>query len=207
MPVKIRLKRLGRKKRPFYRVVAIDSRSRRDGAEIERLGWFDPLATNGEQVKLNEERLFYWLGQGAQPSNTVRNLMSRTGNALKWHLVQAGKDAKEIEAAMEEWHKGQEEGNKRLEALKVQKERESKKSKTKAAEEAPAEEAPAEEVAKAVADEETQTGDAPKEEPEVEAVADEAPAEDAADEDAPANDEDSDETPDDSAKKSTDEDG
>ena len=72
MAVKIRLKRMGRKNRPFYRIVAIDSRSRRDGVEIERLGWFDPLRTD-VAVNLNEDRVIHWLKQGAQPSETVGN--------------------------------------------------------------------------------------------------------------------------------------
>ena len=74
MAVKIRLKRLGRRKRPFYRIVAIDSRKRRDGPEIERLGWYDPLTSDDERFRLNEERIFHWLEVGAQPSNAVKRL-------------------------------------------------------------------------------------------------------------------------------------
>ena len=73
MAVKLRLKRIGRRKRPFYRIVAIDSRTRRDGAEIERLGWYDALRTD-VAVELHEERIIHWLKQGAQPSETVNNI-------------------------------------------------------------------------------------------------------------------------------------
>ena len=60
MAVKIRLKRIGRRKRPFYRIVAIDSRTRRDGPEIERLGWFDPLKTD-VAVDLKDEQVKMWV--------------------------------------------------------------------------------------------------------------------------------------------------
>ena len=126
MAVKIRLKRLGRKKRPFFRVVAIDGRSRRDGAEIERLGWYDPLATNGERFRLNDDRIFHWLKEGAQPSNTVKNLLSQAGISLRWHLMRAGKSAEEIETALQEWERKQTERRRREEAVRVQKDREGK---------------------------------------------------------------------------------
>ncbi|MCK4577940.1 MAG: 30S ribosomal protein S16, partial [Candidatus Marinimicrobia bacterium] len=100
MAVKIRLKRLGRKKRPFYRLVAMDSRTRRDGAEIERLGWYDPLETTGEKFRLNEERIFYWLGVGAQRTDTVHNLFTRTGLNFRWDLMKSGKSEAEIEKAL-----------------------------------------------------------------------------------------------------------
>ena len=76
MSVKIRLKKLGRKKRPFYRVVAIDSKFKRDGREIERLGWYDPIQAK-HTCEINEERVLYWLAQGAIPSETVQGLFRR----------------------------------------------------------------------------------------------------------------------------------
>ena len=78
MAVKLRLKRLGRKKRAFYRLVAIDSRKRRDGLEIERLGWYNPIKP-GLEAELNEDRVKYWLDQGALPSATVHNLLTKKG--------------------------------------------------------------------------------------------------------------------------------
>jgi small subunit ribosomal protein S16 len=74
--VTIRLTRGGAKKRPFYHVVVTDSRNRRDGRYIERLGFFNPIATGKEEVlKLDLERVNYWLGQGAQPSDRVASLI------------------------------------------------------------------------------------------------------------------------------------
>jgi small subunit ribosomal protein S16 len=76
--VRIRLKRMGAKKRPFYRVIVADSRSPRDGRFIETLGTYNPL-TDPAEVKLNAERVHLWLSRGAQPSDTVRHLLARQG--------------------------------------------------------------------------------------------------------------------------------
>jgi small subunit ribosomal protein S16 len=76
--VRIRLKRMGAKKRPFYRVVVADSRSPRDGRFIETLGTYNPL-TDPAEVKLDAERVRLWLSRGAQPSDTVRHLLARQG--------------------------------------------------------------------------------------------------------------------------------
>ncbi|HEX5949544.1 MAG TPA: 30S ribosomal protein S16 [Actinomycetota bacterium] len=78
MAVRIRLKRLGAKKRPFYRVVVADQRSPRDGRFIENIGKYHPLE-DPSVIDIDEERALYWLGVGAQPSNTVRVLMTKTG--------------------------------------------------------------------------------------------------------------------------------
>ncbi|HQC71507.1 MAG TPA: 30S ribosomal protein S16 [Candidatus Competibacteraceae bacterium] len=75
--VTIRLSRGGAKKRPFYTVVVTDSRNRRDGRYIERIGFFNPIASGqDERLSLNQERLAYWLGTGAQPSVRVSSLMA-----------------------------------------------------------------------------------------------------------------------------------
>ena len=84
MAVKIRLKRMGSKKRPFYRVVVADSRSPRDGRFIETVGTYNPLVEPAE-VKLNEELVLSWLNNGAQPSDTVKNLLSNAGIMKKFH--------------------------------------------------------------------------------------------------------------------------
>jgi small subunit ribosomal protein S16 len=74
--VTIRLSRGGAKKRPFYTVIVTDSRNRRDGRCIERIGFFNPIASGQDQrLSLNQERLQYWLGTGAQPSERVVSLM------------------------------------------------------------------------------------------------------------------------------------
>ena len=81
MAVKIRLKRMGAKKKPFYRLVAADSRSPRDGKFIENLGTHNPL--NGE-TKLNEEAIMKWLNTGAIPTDTARNILSKEGIMKKF---------------------------------------------------------------------------------------------------------------------------
>lgn len=76
--VRIRMQRLGRTHRPFYRICAIDQRTRRDGAVIERLGWYNPLAEDeSKQLELNTERVQYWLSMGAQPSETMEDMLGR----------------------------------------------------------------------------------------------------------------------------------
>ena len=76
--VKIRLKRMGQKKAPFYRIVVSDSRSPRDGKFIEEIGTYDPN-TDPSQFKVNEELAKKWLANGAQPTDTVRGLFKKTG--------------------------------------------------------------------------------------------------------------------------------
>ena len=82
--VRLRLKRMGRRHRSFYRISAMDSRSPRDGRVVEELGWYDPNAKEPEkQVSLNRERIEYWLSVGAKPSDTVRDLLRQQGIAVK----------------------------------------------------------------------------------------------------------------------------
>ena len=90
MAVKIRLKRIGAKKTPFYRIVVADSRSPRDGRQIETVGTYNPLAKPAE-LKINEELALKWLQNGAQPSDTVRNLFSDQGIMEKFHNAKLGK--------------------------------------------------------------------------------------------------------------------
>ena len=78
--VSIRMARAGAKKRPFYHIVVTDSRNRRDGRYIERLGYFNPIATGQEaELQLDRERVDYWLGQGARPSERVAALIKQAG--------------------------------------------------------------------------------------------------------------------------------
>ena len=81
MAVRIRLARMGRRKRPFYRIVVADARSPRDGRFIENVGTYDPLlpSDHPERVKLNEERIRYWLSVGAQYSDRVARFLDRAG--------------------------------------------------------------------------------------------------------------------------------
>ena len=80
--VKIRLTRGGAKKRPFYHIIVTDSRSARDGRNIERLGFYNPIASGAEKrVELNTDRLQYWVGQGAQMTDKVADLAKQAGKA------------------------------------------------------------------------------------------------------------------------------
>ncbi|NEZ46061.1 30S ribosomal protein S16 [Clostridium niameyense] len=82
MAVKIRLRRMGAKKAPFYRVVVADSRSPRDGRFIEEIGYYNPISEPVE-IKFNEEKVAQWIKNGAQPTDTVKKLLGRAGIANK----------------------------------------------------------------------------------------------------------------------------
>ena len=90
MAVKIRLRRMGAKKAPFYRVVVADSRSPRDGKFIANIGTYNPLVAPAE-VKINEELALEWLNKGAIPTDTVKNLLSKEGIMKKFHDSKQGK--------------------------------------------------------------------------------------------------------------------
>ena len=90
MAVKIRLKRMGAKKAPFYRIVVADSRSPRDGRFIEKLGHYNPL-TSPAEIVVDEEVTLKWLNSGAIPTDTVRNLLSKAGVMKKFHDSKQGK--------------------------------------------------------------------------------------------------------------------
>ena len=77
MAVKIRLTRMGKKKNPFYRIVVADERTRRDGAPIDEIGYYDPM-TNPANVKIDAEKATKWLNNGAQPTDTVRSLLKKS---------------------------------------------------------------------------------------------------------------------------------
>ena len=88
--VKIRLKRMGAHKKPFYRVIVADSRTARNGKFIEELGYYDPLK-NPAEIKIDLEKAEKWIAQGAQPTDTVRELLKKAGGSKK-----AAKPAKEV---------------------------------------------------------------------------------------------------------------
>ncbi len=83
MSVKIRLKRVGAKKRPYYRIVVMDSRTPRDGRAIEEVGYFHPIEAEDKQVVLKEERIKDWFKKGARPTDTVKRLLNKKGITLK----------------------------------------------------------------------------------------------------------------------------
>ena len=131
MATKIRLKRIGRRNRPFYRLIVIDSRKRRDGAAIEQVGWYNPIDANNS-YEINNERILHWLGEGAIPSNAVKKIMKNEGLALRWHLMQQGVDEKEIEKEIKKWELNRE----NVLASREAKQAEKKISKTASDEEA-----------------------------------------------------------------------
>ena len=88
MAVKLRLTRLGAKKRPSYRIVASDSRTKRDGEYLELIGTYNPIA---DETKINEEIALKWLRTGAQPSDTVKNLFSKAGIMKKFDAEKKSK--------------------------------------------------------------------------------------------------------------------
>ena len=124
MAVKLRLKRMGKKKQPIYKVVAADSRSPRDGKFIEAIGLYNPI-TEPATVEIKETRAMYWLNVGAQPTLTVKNLLSQKGILLKRQLIKKGLKEEEIAAKLEEWAKLKEANL----AAKLKKKLETKKSK------------------------------------------------------------------------------
>ncbi|MBN2077537.1 MAG: 30S ribosomal protein S16 [Spirochaetes bacterium] len=78
MAVKIRLQRTGTKKKPFYRIIAVDGKAKRDGKYIDQIGRYQPIV-DGEQFIINEEKLLQWLGKGAQPTDTILQLLKKNG--------------------------------------------------------------------------------------------------------------------------------
>ena len=93
MAVKLRLLRMGAKKKPFYRVVAADSRTKRDGKYIELVGTYNPV-TNPADIQINEEVALKWLNEGAIPTDTVRSLFSKQGIMEKFHNQKNSKESK-----------------------------------------------------------------------------------------------------------------
>ncbi|MEK7400412.1 MAG: 30S ribosomal protein S16 [Candidatus Poribacteria bacterium] len=84
MPVAMRLKRFGRKQKPFYRVIIANSKDPRQGRAVDDIGYYDPL-TEPAQIQINEEKALKWLKNGAQPSDTVKSLLSKAGILKKFH--------------------------------------------------------------------------------------------------------------------------
>jgi len=184
MAVVLRLSRGGAKKRPYYRIVAADSRRARDGKYLEQIGIYNPLLAKDdpERMKLNEDRARYWIGVGAQPSDRVSRFLDALGimerkprnNPQK---AEPGEKAKE---------RVEEKATKAADAEEAAKAAAEAPAEEAPVEEAPAEEAPAEEAAAVEAPaEEAASEEAPVEEaPAEKAAADEAPAEDAGEEKA-----------------------
>jgi len=97
--VRIRMSRTGRRNRPFFRINAIDERVKRDGKVLEQLGWYNPIEKNvDKQLKLNDERVKFWISMGAQPSDTVMDMLAKRNlvDAEVWKAKRASRVAKKI---------------------------------------------------------------------------------------------------------------
>jgi len=120
LAVKLRLRRLGKKKQPVYKLVAADSRSPRDGKFIEAIGLYNPL-THPSTLEINEDRALYWLNNGAQPTDTVKNLLSQKGILLERHLKKKGASEEKIKEERENFQKLREAKSKTVRAKKKRK--------------------------------------------------------------------------------------
>jgi small subunit ribosomal protein S16 len=143
LAVKLRLRRFGKKKQPFYRIVAIDSRSSRDSSYLEKVGHYDPIVVPA-QVVIDKEKAFKWLNCGATPSDTVKSLFSRQGIMLEWTLKKNGADEVKIADEMAKWQAAQVDRAKKAEAKAAQVKREKADAGKKEADATPVEEKAAE---------------------------------------------------------------
>ena len=138
MAVRLRLRRVGKKKMPFYHIVAADSRAARNGKFLEVIGRYDPLK-NPMVITTQDERVLHWLRNGALPTDTVRSLLQRSGLWLKWSMTKKGMDEAAIATEMEKWQMAQAEKRQRDEARKARRtEARRKAKKSGEAEPAPA---------------------------------------------------------------------
>ncbi len=117
MAVRIRLFRMGRKKRPFYRIVVMDSRVRRDGRYLDKVGYYNPI-TKPATVQIDREKVLDWLKKGAEPSKTVFNLLQKEGIALDWHLIRnkVSEETRNIE--LQKWELAKKDRESKLEVEK-----------------------------------------------------------------------------------------
>ena len=179
MPAKIRLQRHGKKGQPFYHIVVADSRSPRDGRFIEKLGTYNPL-TNPAQINIKFDRALYWYSVGAQPTDTARSLLSKTGVMMKYHLMRGvQKGAMTVEQAeikFQNWMKDKE--AKAANLVKANEEKARGEKKTRLEAEKQVNEARAAELAKKRLAE-MEAKKAAEAEAAAEAAAEEAPAEEA----------------------------
>lgn len=131
--VKIRLKRTGRKKLPFYQIVAADSRAPRDGKFLEIVGHYQPTA-KPHAVTIKKDRVSYWMQTGAQPTDTVRSLIRSTGLLHELRLRSLGRSETDITAEMEKWQQNQTERRQKRLAVKTRRRQAKKAAEAKGAE-------------------------------------------------------------------------
>ena len=141
MAVKLRLRRMGKKKQPIYKLVAADSRSPRDGKFLEAVGFYNPL-TDPHTLDLKEDRVMYWLNVGAQPTHTVKSLLRQKGITLKKELISKGLDEEKIKSELENWQKIKEAGAKKQSGKKLSKKAKAKQEAEAASESSEKEEKP-----------------------------------------------------------------
>lgn len=141
--VKLRLRRMGKKKYPIYRIVAADIRSPRNGRYIEAVGQYNPNI-NPIALSIKDERVFHWLRKGAQPTDTVRSLLQRQGLWLRWTLMRRGADETKVQSIVERWQMQQAERATREADRRARRAERKRKETAKPAEGAPAAEAAAE---------------------------------------------------------------
>jgi small subunit ribosomal protein S16 len=134
LAVKLRLRRLGRKKKPFYRIIAADSRSPRDGRFIEEIGYYNPIA-DPTVIEVQEDRALYWLSQGAIPTTTVKSLLRKKGITLRFDLMKRGLPEEKITEEVKKWEVLQLERHKRLDAKKASEQKKSEEEARKKTEE------------------------------------------------------------------------
>lgn len=170
MAVRLRLTRMGRKKRPFYRIVAVDSRRRRDGKYLEKVGHYNPLTTPPEIV-IDEAKALEWLMKGAQPTDTVRSLFRNFGIMMKFDLMKKGASPEKIDEEM-----------KKVELLKKAREESKKTSPKKEAKKTEAEPVVEEKTEEPV---EAAPAEVPAEEEKTEELVEAAPAEEPVKEEKP----------------------
>ncbi|MDR2084002.1 MAG: 30S ribosomal protein S16 [Bacteroidales bacterium] len=181
MPTRIRLQRKGKKGRPFYHVVIADGRAPRDGKFIERIGTYNPIA-NPAEIVINSDRALYWLQVGAQPSDTVRNILSSQGILLKNHLLIGVKKGAisqaQADAKFDTWF--QEKQNKLESVRKAKEEADREARKSRMTNEKKVNEARAEAIAKRLAEQaaaKRAADEAARAEHEAEATVEETPVE------------------------------
>ena len=159
LAVKIRLKRMGAKKRPFYRIVAADSRFPRDGRFIEIIGYYNPL-TDPAEIKVDEDKLYKWLDNGAKPTEGAGGLLKKLHLIEKWQLLKSGVPIAQIDAKIEERRakqpKAQEKGKEKLSKKAVAAAKAAEEAKVKEEKEAVK---AAEEAAKAEEEEKTKAAE------------------------------------------------
>ena len=162
MAVKLRLRRMGRKKKPYYRIIAADSRSPRDGRFIEEIGVYNPISEPAT-IEVKQDRALYWLSQGAIPTETVNSLFRKTGINLRFDLKKRGVAEEKAVEEIAQWEAMQEARKKRLESKKLadqQKLARQEKEKAEAEAKVAEPEAPAESTAADAVDSAEENADA-----------------------------------------------